>query len=284
MSVDGITKETFEAIRVHARYDEVMENYRRFREYSTRHGRVVSFNFSLMTLNWHEFADFLLFAEQYASPVHVCTVVAPSRYSLFMLSAEELAPIVASLERKEEQLAAQLVVNRKVWIDTIDRLRSRLRNATDGSTDFVPEGFFDSFSERDPEPLDDDHVDRLLRAWTSEPVTSLIADSSDTIQSVAEGNFLGVPAAQCLGRPIDAALSVVRVTLGPMVKILKWETQRTHIDRIISFQTPMLDVTYVRLIIRPVRDSAGRPTAVRIDAGRSHRLSTEPAPQPLGAH
>jgi MoaA/NifB/PqqE/SkfB family radical SAM enzyme len=274
ISFDGVTPQTFETIRVNARFDQVIENFHRFQEYSRQHGRTVSFNFSLMTLNWHEFADFLLFAEEYSCPVNVCTVVSPSKYSLFMIPVEQLKPIVAHLDSIEQRIADQLVVNRKAWIDTIDRLRNRIKNDAEGNTDFVPSGFFESFRSLDRTPLTDEQALAMLRDWSNEPSSTLLADHQDTVTEVPTGAFLVVPAEQCVGRPIDAVLSVVRVNLGPMVNILRWESHPNYIDRIIAFRTPMLDVTYVRLLIRPVADPAGKQIAVRIDAARTNRLPT----------
>lgn len=274
MSIDGITRENFEAIRVNAFFDSVMANFERFQQYSRRHNRTVTFNFSLMTLNWHEFGRFLLFADQHQCVVNVCPVVAPSRFSLFMLDQTELQRIVRELERQEEEVGRQLVFNKRVWTESIDQLRSRLQNSDDRSTSFVPAGFFESFSNANPDPLDDATAFSILREWSPNQPTTLVANSQDIITSVPTADFLGLLPSQCLHRSIDAILGLVRVTLGPMVNVLKWESNPTHIDRIIAFRTPMMEVTYVRLIIRPIRDSSGTNVGVRIDASKAIRLPT----------
>ncbi|MFO0947839.1 MAG: SPASM domain-containing protein [Planctomycetota bacterium] len=121
ISMDGISKETLESLRINVRHDELMANFHRFHAYSKAHGRGVGFNFTLMRQNWHEFADFLLFAEQWGSNVNVCTLLHPAPYALYTLPTEEIRSVVAELERRDDEMCRSLVVNRKAWSDVLTR-------------------------------------------------------------------------------------------------------------------------------------------------------------------
>lgn len=128
MSIDGYTKETFESIRVNAVYETFMENFRRFHAYSERHGRRINFNYTLSRLNYHEFADFLLFAEDYNAAVSVCTLVAPEEFSLYATQEAELVDILHKLEARDADATARLKVNLGAWTSALDSLRHRLKN------------------------------------------------------------------------------------------------------------------------------------------------------------
>src|SRR5262249_32268021 len=54
-SIDGVTKATLEAIRVNARHEVLMENARRFVDYTRRRGTTFLFSFCVMRRNWREF-------------------------------------------------------------------------------------------------------------------------------------------------------------------------------------------------------------------------------------
>ncbi len=65
ISIDGITKETIERIRVNVKYETLMDNIRRFDAYAKgradRHADKrqpwIQFNYCVMRQNWHELAD-----------------------------------------------------------------------------------------------------------------------------------------------------------------------------------------------------------------------------------
>jgi sulfatase maturation enzyme AslB (radical SAM superfamily) len=69
VSMDGATKATLESIRVNAKYEVVMENARRFREYARARKTSFSVTYCLMRQNWHEFGEFCLLADSWDCPV-----------------------------------------------------------------------------------------------------------------------------------------------------------------------------------------------------------------------
>ena len=130
-SLDGITKDTYEAIRVGSDFGSVMANVARFCEYARRVGTTASVNHCLMPQNVHEFGELLVWAEQAGLVVNVSVVRTPSHASIASLDAEEIVRIDALLEAQEAQVLPQLVLNRGTWLGE----RARIRSWAEGSAD-----------------------------------------------------------------------------------------------------------------------------------------------------
>jgi tetratricopeptide (TPR) repeat protein len=124
ISIDGATKETVERIRVNSHYETLISNLYRFREYARRRGTYMGLTYCLMRQNWHEFGDFLLFAEKLECEVFINTVVGPAHCSLYQLPPEDLARIVDEMERQDSSLQGKLRLNLQVWKEAIRKLRS----------------------------------------------------------------------------------------------------------------------------------------------------------------
>jgi len=130
VSLDGITKETYESIRVGADFDVVMDNLLRFRDYARRHGASVSIAHCLMRPNYHEFVELLRFAEAFGlDGVGVNTVLFPTYLSLFQLDPSELLRVVRELEDQDTGPAQQLGQFRSVWDEQLSALRARIARA-----------------------------------------------------------------------------------------------------------------------------------------------------------
>lgn len=127
ISMDGTTKQTVERIRVNANFERVQENVERFLEYTRRRGTQLDLTFCMMRQNWHEFGDYLLYADARDCAVHVNTVTEPPDFSLYALPSGELREVVDSLTRQESELLPQLKRNRQVWYDELARLRNHLQ-------------------------------------------------------------------------------------------------------------------------------------------------------------
>ncbi len=123
ISIDGATKETVEKIRVNAHYEELIDHVYRFRDYTRRRGTYMSLTYCLMRQNWHEFGDFLLYAQELGCDVFVNTVIDPSHCSLYTLPPGELIGIVNEMSKQEVSLIDKLRLNRGVWDDNLRKLR-----------------------------------------------------------------------------------------------------------------------------------------------------------------
>ncbi len=137
LSLDGITKETYEAIRVGADFDRVMANLDRFQDYAERNGTTVTLAHCLMRSNWHEFSRLLRFAEDRGMEVGTNEVLFPVELSLFQLPPTELREVVESMERDDGGLAASLDLLRPVWDGQLAALRHRLESLEEGQVQFI---------------------------------------------------------------------------------------------------------------------------------------------------
>lgn len=133
ISLDGLTKQTIESIRVNARYETLMQNLERFRAYADGRKRSFGLTFCLMRQNWHELGDFCLFADDLGSPVFVNSVRRPPEMSLYTLPLADLARIVEVMERQGETLLRKLRKNKPVWEGQLLLLRKRLSDAIEVS-------------------------------------------------------------------------------------------------------------------------------------------------------
>jgi MoaA/NifB/PqqE/SkfB family radical SAM enzyme len=163
VSLDGATRQTVESIRRNARFDEVMANISRFRDYGrerqTIRGMVtrakdsilqnarpemvttemmrsmvfarqrrMSFglSFCLMPQNQHEFFGFLRLAEEWGCEATVNTVHYPQQFSMEALPTNELTRIVDEWERLDADVLSTLSRHQNVWTKELARLRSHL--------------------------------------------------------------------------------------------------------------------------------------------------------------
>ena len=134
ISMDGITKQTVERIRVNAVYEKLLENFRAFHAYARENETGISLTFCLMRQNWHELGQFCVFADEWDCPVFVNTVKRPPECSLFTLSVSELKQIVEAMEKEAVTLLPRLKMNAAVWLGELERLRSMVRlNVSTGS-------------------------------------------------------------------------------------------------------------------------------------------------------
>jgi MoaA/NifB/PqqE/SkfB family radical SAM enzyme len=127
VSMDGVTRETVESIRVNAKYDEVVQNAKRFRDYAKRRGTYFGLTYCLMRQNWHEFADYCLLADEWDCEVYVNTVIGPENYGVYRMSYDELAKVLAHMEARAPELEGRLKRNKRVWFGELERIRAKVR-------------------------------------------------------------------------------------------------------------------------------------------------------------
>ena len=131
VSMDGITRPTFEAIRVGADFDAVMANLDRFARYTAKRGTELAITWSLVRQNWFELGDMMRFAEERGIRVKVQTVIEPT-YGVQRMATPELAFVVESLEAEGRDLVPTLHLNRAMWDREVQRLRGELESRTGG--------------------------------------------------------------------------------------------------------------------------------------------------------
>ena len=90
VSLDGMTKATYEGIRVNANFDKVMENVRYFADYCREKKIKFSLAMCAMRQNWRELPDFINFCNSMNAVAIIHKVWNPLEYALHKLPKEGL--------------------------------------------------------------------------------------------------------------------------------------------------------------------------------------------------
>lgn len=122
VSVDGFSRETFEAIRVGADRDRVFANLERFVEYARDRGTVASINTCVMPQNLVELPDLVAHAESLGVFVNTLVVHGPVHASLPQLPRADLAGLTETFRHNAGSVQGGLVVNR----DVLGRIEAQL--------------------------------------------------------------------------------------------------------------------------------------------------------------
>jgi MoaA/NifB/PqqE/SkfB family radical SAM enzyme len=258
VSMDGITKKTFESIRVGANFEEVMENFKRLHAYSQREGGYLSLTFCLMRQNWQEMGDFLLFGDEWDCYVSMMPVVFPSTCSLYTLPKSELAEIVRSLESQEPTILPRLGRNKQVWLEQMERLRNRLAYYDSSRPVFASLRLLEPF-RGEPEVFQVEQPDPVpaakgeLEDWGARSWGVVYCDEADVVQRMesSDGTFLGLASDRCLGRRVDVLFSQFRVLYGGGTRIVSVDEKAGRVDRILSFSDPSRKPVLVRSMTLP---------------------------------
>jgi MoaA/NifB/PqqE/SkfB family radical SAM enzyme len=127
VSMDGMRPETIESIRVNAKYDVLMDNARRFREYAKAKRTSFALTYCLMRQNWREFGEFCAMADEWDCNVAVNTVRHPPEFGIYTLPAAELRGVFEGMEAEAATLAARLTRNKRVWFGEFERIGAKVR-------------------------------------------------------------------------------------------------------------------------------------------------------------
>lgn len=127
VSIDGATRETYEAIRVGADWDRLQVNLDRIAAITRAKGTSLTFAHCLMVENWREFPDLLAWGAELGVPVYVNTVMSPRESSLYHLPASRLQEVIRGLEANR----SEVVGLGEAWSTTWDITLARLHDAAD---------------------------------------------------------------------------------------------------------------------------------------------------------
>jgi MoaA/NifB/PqqE/SkfB family radical SAM enzyme len=277
MSIDGATRETFEKIRVNAKYDTFMANCRKFNDYHRAHGRRLSFNFTLSTLNVHEFADFLLLADGLDGIVTVCTLSHPEEYCLYKLDAARLRDVVVGLERRDDEMRRTLKLNRAVWDGGLGNLRNELASRRPAAASVVaaaptPSGprMSDGFARlrgATAEGEEAQHAREVaqLTDWSGGGVDELLTDAADLVTQVcATGGGVLDPALPAVGRTLDDVRDGLVERFGRDWKVAELEVNDHRIDRILTIGDVGRAAADVRTIVVARYGTVGEFVGLRV--------------------
>jgi hypothetical protein len=125
ISIDALDPANYEHIRVNAKFDTVMDNFRYFREYVRRKDTSMTFNVCPMRNNWQELPHFLEFCNDHDILLFFNTVLHPEELSLRTMSQPELGEVIDFLRSVDtpDRTAAQRF-NKADYLDLIHQLES----------------------------------------------------------------------------------------------------------------------------------------------------------------
>lgn len=267
VSLDGATKETYESIRKNADHGEVMENVRRFRDYTRRRGTSFFIAHCLLVPNWREFDQLLLFAEENDADVVVNTVTRPNHLSLYMLPRAELMEVVAALEAKRDAVAARLTRNRRVWLEEIERLRNRLDHHEDRHY-FEDWGgrFVERRGSAEKPLLDDEDARRQAIDWSGRPAAAVLTcDRERRVIAIEspDDSPLGWRAETIVGHRDEELMPMLMERFGGPVSLVAFEQSEQAVDTIVGVGPVEGPKVEVRALSIPTYDASGVRNGVR---------------------
>lgn len=263
LSIDGISRATFEAIRVGAEFDAVMANCDRFIAHSKAEGTPISVNHCLMPQNVSEFSALVAWADSKEVDLQVSVVRGPAHCSLARLPRAELAAVIEDLERQHEATGRHLGRNRGVWDREIARIRAWFETEPEAADARWASSRYAAvlgFDGQGSGATDDREARDELGRWGGE-VFALTVRSDDRIHGVSAAvpRLLGRPESDLLGSHIESASELLAAVLGPMQR---YEVTGERADRRDASAT--FERGKVRLTMLPIRDGRGMASEGRL--------------------
>lgn len=124
LSLDSVSKEIYEKIRINAKFDQVMENLQYFHNYCKEKGTSFELVPCPQKLNWHETPKMVELANKLDSMLYFSTAVRyPFHVCLWTLSSCELREIRSQLSVFDPPFGTQIERhNRKIYLDFLNEI------------------------------------------------------------------------------------------------------------------------------------------------------------------
>lgn len=280
-SIDSVRPDTYAAIRVGADLGEVLTNVERYMEAAARFGTDCSINFCWMPQNALELPEILRFGDQLGLRVQVQVVREPATHSIPELPVTDVVRIHRELDRIADRVSGGLTLNRPVWEEELERLRSWTRGSetlvTIRGASRATVLQFDCWGSPGAAstPID---FDRLIGASRDGLVHSMVVDTNDVVVEASSDleDLLVGPDATMVGRSIKDLSPLSEGIFGPVRGMDVLADTDEHWESVVSY-----DSVAVHLVSRPRRDARGwadradfymvfcEPVAADGDIGRS---------------
>lgn len=270
VSLDAARADVYEAIRQGARFDEVMTNLRRFHRYTQERGAEFGIAYCHMRQNWQELADVLLLAEELDCDVSVNSVSSPAEMSLYALSRQDLAPIVAAMQRQTDALLPRLKRNAQVWLDQLARLE--LVVAADDQTRRKAQGLESMYGQLLHNLKVEGHSEawslaapdarQVLGDWSDGGnVEELYCDAHDCIELPQDGvpEIFGISLDDLTGQVHAAVFARLQAKFGYSVREVSRDLRAYWTDRLIEFSGRSQPGATLRAITVLRFDDLGQP-------------------------
>jgi|JI10StandDraft_1071094.scaffolds.fasta_scaffold65096_2 MoaA/NifB/PqqE/SkfB family radical SAM enzyme len=280
ISIDGATAATVEAIRVGASHDVLMHNVDRFLAARERYGTSVSFTYCLMTANWHEFWDFLRFADDSGCDVYMNTVLHPAALSLYRLDRASLHDVVRRMEA--EWRPEQLDRNRTVWTEAVQRLRHHLERPGDAGDGGDQWSQWQPLAESVWAFRDDVGLltDAMRRSAEGGRVSTIACDPGQRVVSGDE--YLGIRGPNLIGRHTSELSVHLTRTLGHRARLLAERSGGGTVVRVVAYSDRNRAPTVVLMVTRNAGSAATeRLAAILGPPGSTVSTGMTPVETPL---
>ncbi len=135
-SLDSLTPEIYETIRVNAHFDRVMENFLFYRQYTKEHNRTMCLMVNPMRNNWHEMPEFIRFVNKHNINIWFNTIHRPVEWAIWSLPKNELKKIFEQLNAvqfsKEDRGGSLSTYNLTIYKNLVRvQIKNWLGEATD---------------------------------------------------------------------------------------------------------------------------------------------------------
>lgn len=216
ISIDALSRERYESIRVGADHEAVWRNVERFRRWCRQRGTELRMCFCLMTSNWDELPSFLLRAREIGAAVSV-NVVSDVGLALHDIPTDQLRHVEREWTSRDAELDAD-DHHGEVWRTQLDQLHRVLAERDAGSVPVPRQACraAPGLLASSPTDLGDPGLERArLAAWCGGgPVAELLLDGDDVVSSVVTPHDrLGLDE-RIVGRPVHELMQVVEASDG----------------------------------------------------------------------
>lgn len=276
-SIDGMSQQTYESIRMGADFTAVLRNVDRFRQAAEDKGTVASINHCLMPQNYRQFGDLLLYAEERAMTVNVSVVRDPPSCSIAALPVDQIRAIHEHLRSIEGSVLPHLTLNAALWHRELDRI-AHWATADPGTlteavvswttTKLTKEGLEDvapyilSFPQAGAGPTDDAQaVDDLSLSAAGGLVHRITIDSTDLVTEASEAfcEIIGARTDEIVGHHADVLRDRSMAALGEIQDLEVLRADENRLDALAHFPSQT-----VRLAMVPLRGEDGWAPEARI--------------------
>lgn len=124
LSIDSLTPDIYETIRVNAHFDRLMEHFQFYHQYCKENKRTLCIMVNPMRNNWHEMPEFIRFVNKYNVNIWFNTIHRPVEWSIWALPAAELEKIYTTLSNavfsKEERNASLAAYNIGIYKNLVE--------------------------------------------------------------------------------------------------------------------------------------------------------------------
>jgi radical SAM protein with 4Fe4S-binding SPASM domain len=99
ISIDSLDKTNYEAIRINGVFEELMENFIKFRDYCNSNNRILSVMVNPMRNNWWEMPDYVTFCNNHNVYLWYNTIHHPDHLGIWNLGKDKLEDIYNTLSK-----------------------------------------------------------------------------------------------------------------------------------------------------------------------------------------